>query len=101
MRQIAVTYHQEQGSWWAESDDLDGYTAAANSFSDLRQLVIEGVDFYVNGEPHVLAERLESGADLLGPASRAGGSRTWSWSGEIAIATSIPRHSVAVHSSIA
>ncbi len=32
-------------SWWAESDQVPGWTAAADSLAELKQLVDEGVRF--------------------------------------------------------
>jgi len=40
---VHVRYHQEQDSWWAESPELDGWTAAAATLSELRALVREAV----------------------------------------------------------
>jgi predicted RNase H-like HicB family nuclease len=62
MHEVAVTYHHDESSWWADSKDLDGYTAVANSLAELRPLVADGVAFYLGDEPHVISERLDSGA---------------------------------------
>ena len=41
---VRVRYHQEgSASWWAESPDLEGWTAAADSLAALRELVREAV----------------------------------------------------------
>lgn len=42
---VRVTYHHEEGSWWAESPDVAGFSAAGDSLSQVRQLVREGVVF--------------------------------------------------------
>ena len=62
MRRVTVTYHHEDGSWWADSADVAGLSAVADSFSDLHTMVAEGLSFYLDGEPHQLIEQLESGA---------------------------------------
>ncbi len=47
MHQISIITHHENGTWWAESDDLPGFSAAADTFEELKTLVFDGVDFYV------------------------------------------------------
>jgi predicted RNase H-like HicB family nuclease len=96
MREVTVTYHQDIDSWWAESQDLDGFTAAGNSFSELRPLVAEGVAFYLDDEPFVLFEILESGAQLMDGIVKASGWTGSSWSGQLAMALSAPRQSVEI-----
>jgi predicted RNase H-like HicB family nuclease len=56
MRRITVDYHREGSSWWAESVDLPGFSAAADTRAELEDLVREGVDFALDGEPFVLVE---------------------------------------------
>ena len=65
MRDITVTYHHEETTWWAESDDLPGFTAVADSISELQSLTYEGVSFYLDDEPHRVIEKMASGAYLL------------------------------------
>lgn len=43
MTAIRVIYHREAGGWWAESPDVDGWTAAADTYQQLRGLVEAGV----------------------------------------------------------
>jgi predicted RNase H-like HicB family nuclease len=96
MRKIKVTYHREGKSWWAEAGELEGFTAVANSFAELRQLVCEGIAFYLNDAPHELDEKLDSGATLVGIHSPVPGFTQTSWSSELATAWSRPRNSVEV-----
>lgn len=56
MRQITVIYHQESGTWWAESPNLPGFSSAADSLTELRRLTREGVSFALEGEPHMILE---------------------------------------------
>ena len=56
MRRVTVIYHHEGNSWWAESNDLPGFSAAADTREELDALVREGVNFHFDGEPHVLVE---------------------------------------------
>lgn len=62
MRQITVTYHHEGASWWAESDDLPGFSAASHDLESLRSLTYEGVEFELDGDPFSMVERDEQGA---------------------------------------
>jgi predicted RNase H-like HicB family nuclease len=64
MREVTVTYHHDGSSWWADSTDLDGYTAVAASLEELRPLVADGVAFYLNDAPHIISEQLDSGGLL-------------------------------------
>ena len=45
--QVPVTYHNEGGSWWAESHLMPGYTAAGDSLEEVRELVRDGIPFYL------------------------------------------------------
>ena len=45
MDTIRVIYHHEDGAWWAESPDVGGWSAAANSYPETRQLAEDGIRF--------------------------------------------------------
>jgi predicted RNase H-like HicB family nuclease len=55
-----VTYHHEDETWWAESEDVPGFSAAAEHLSELRRLVREGLMFHLDLDS---AELRESMAD--------------------------------------
>jgi predicted RNase H-like HicB family nuclease len=40
---VRVIYHREDEGWWAESPDLEGWSAAGETYEDVRALVIESV----------------------------------------------------------
>ncbi|MGH3548405.1 MAG: type II toxin-antitoxin system HicB family antitoxin [Pseudonocardiaceae bacterium] len=42
---IAVVFHYDNGSWWAEAPDVPDYVAWADTFDELRLLVQEGLEF--------------------------------------------------------
>jgi len=67
MRSITVTYHREDGSWWAESPEIEGFTAAGDSFTEVRELVTSGVPFYLDDDYVDIKEQLEDGAYIIGP----------------------------------
>jgi len=45
MKTVRVIYHHEPDGWWAESPDIDGWSAAGGTFAEVRQLAQEGVPF--------------------------------------------------------
>jgi len=45
---IAVKYHHEEGSWWAESDDVPGFSAVGASLAEVREQVREGLPFHLD-----------------------------------------------------
>ena len=62
-RQVNITYHREDGVWWAESDDMPGFSAAGDTFAETRKNVWEGVDFYFNDhQPTSITEYTDDGA---------------------------------------
>jgi predicted RNase H-like HicB family nuclease len=50
MKEIRVIYHHEDGCWWAESPDIKGWTAVADSHAEIVQLVEEGIPFALECE---------------------------------------------------
>lgn len=56
MKFIRVIYHHEEGSWWAESPDLKGWIAAANTFEEIVELAEEGVPFALECEAELEQE---------------------------------------------
>ena len=45
-RQVNITYHREDGVWWAESDDMPGFSAAGDTFAETRKLAREDIPFF-------------------------------------------------------
>jgi predicted RNase H-like HicB family nuclease len=45
METVRVIYHHEADGWWAESPDVEGWSAAADDFPELRSLAVEGISF--------------------------------------------------------
>ena len=63
---VSITYHRENDTWWADSDDVPGFSAAADTFAETRKLVRDGLAFYFeDDEPSRVREFLESGAEVL------------------------------------
>lgn len=42
---MRVIYHREEGGWWAESPDVEGWTAVADTYEEIVKLVEEGIPF--------------------------------------------------------
>lgn len=45
MTRVHVIYHYDDGSWWADSPDVERWSAAADDVAELVDLVVEGVPF--------------------------------------------------------
>jgi predicted RNase H-like HicB family nuclease len=56
MELIRVIYHCEPEGWWAESPDLKGWTAAADTYDEIVKLVEEGIPFALECEAELEQE---------------------------------------------
>ena len=63
---IRVAYHHEDEGWWADSQDVPGWTATASSVDELRQLVEEGVRFALDDAGVVISHVLEGAPHVSG-----------------------------------
>lgn len=45
MEAVRVIYHHEADGWWAESHDVEGWSAAGDSYAEVVELAEEGVLF--------------------------------------------------------
>lgn len=55
MQATRVVIHHEQATWWCDSPDVPGWTAAAQTRDDLLTLVAEASEF-AGFYPYVLCE---------------------------------------------
>ena len=65
METVRVIYHHEADGWWAESPDVDGWSAAGDSYAEVVKLAEEGIplrpraraelEHYVPAGEHVAA----------------------------------------------
>lgn len=62
MEIIRVIYHREPDGWWAESDAVPGWTAAAPAPDALRALVEEGVRFALERDDLIVQHTVETDA---------------------------------------
>lgn len=73
--EIKATYHHEESTWWAESEDLPGFSAVNESLAEVRKMLLEALpEFAPDGDVSVV-EHLGDGALLvpLGARVNAGG----------------------------
>ncbi|CAL8978671.1 hypothetical protein CELL_02935 [Cellulomonas sp. T2.31MG-18] len=64
MAAVTVHYHEEDGSWWADSPDVAGFTAVGHTLTEVRQLVQEGIPFYLQDKAVDVREVSGSGSEL-------------------------------------
>jgi predicted RNase H-like HicB family nuclease len=50
METVRVIYHLEDEVWWAESPDVKGWSAASESFPEVRALAVEAIPFALEHE---------------------------------------------------
>jgi hypothetical protein len=60
MKMIHVQYHSESDGWWADSVDLPGWTAVAESYADLRTLAREGVHEFVGRDALIFEAEIQT-----------------------------------------
>lgn len=53
METVRIIYHHEEGSWWAESPDVEGWSAAADSYAEVLRLSEEGIPFALGYSPEL------------------------------------------------
>jgi predicted RNase H-like HicB family nuclease len=68
MRTVHVIYHYEEGSWWAESPDVIGWSAAGATFAEISANVAEGLEFFLDERVQVV-EMITGDAALVAPAT--------------------------------
>ncbi|MCK9929413.1 hypothetical protein MXD62_19890 [Frankia sp. Mgl5] len=56
MVEITVEYHEEDGLWWAESEQVSGWAAGGDTREQARERVREGLHF-IYGEDVIVDER--------------------------------------------
>jgi len=56
VRTVRVDYHREPEGWWADSPDVPGFVAAGNNLHEVRELVREGIPYYLENQALDLRE---------------------------------------------
>lgn len=42
---VRVLHHREANGWWADSPDVDGWSAAGDTYAEVAKLAEEGISF--------------------------------------------------------
>jgi predicted RNase H-like HicB family nuclease len=60
METVRVIYHHEADGWWAESPDVEGWSAAGETYAEVVKLAEEGIPF-AHGSPAELEHYVPAG----------------------------------------
>ncbi len=60
MSEVRIRYHHEPEGWWADSPDLAGFSAAGDTFSEVREMAIRGVEFATDQPVDIVEEGVAS-----------------------------------------
>ncbi len=63
MKKVEVLISYDQGTWMANLNQEIGYVAVASSLAELRELLVEGIDFHYEEEVEVI-EIIDESAKL-------------------------------------
>jgi predicted RNase H-like HicB family nuclease len=50
---VRVIYHHETDGWWAESPDVEGWSAAGDTYGEVVKLAVEGIPFALEHDAHL------------------------------------------------
>jgi predicted RNase H-like HicB family nuclease len=64
METVRVIYHREADGWWAESPDVEGWSASGDSYAQVAQLAGEGIPFALERDDVVLEHFVPVGASI-------------------------------------
>lgn len=54
---VRAKHHHEAEAWWADSPYVEGFVASGSDLSEVRHLVHEGLDFYLEGDEVEIREQ--------------------------------------------
>ena len=77
MNRTNVVKHYEDGSWWADSPDMEGFTVVAPTLAALQEAVRGALAFHLDTDQSVLVAESMAGAESAGGVTwvpRSGGS---------------------------
>lgn len=60
METVRVIYHHEADGWWAESPDVEGWSAAGDTYAEVVKLAEVGIPFALE-RPAELAHDIPTG----------------------------------------
>jgi predicted RNase H-like HicB family nuclease len=71
METVRVIYHHEADGWWAESPDVEGWSAAGDTYAEVVKLAEEGIQFALKHQPSWSTTFRPASAFLPDPSSNA------------------------------
>jgi predicted RNase H-like HicB family nuclease len=77
MNRTNVVMHDEDGSWWADSPDMEGFTVVAPTLVALQEAARGALAFHLDTDQSVLVAESMAGAESAGGVTwvpRSGGS---------------------------
>lgn len=90
MRTVTVVLHRDPDvGWWADSPDVEGWTAADPDLGELRTLIQEGLEFFLD-QPVSVDERVADGP--LVAASFSASFELWQSSRSQAVRVDVEPH---------
>jgi predicted RNase H-like HicB family nuclease len=64
METVRVIYHHEADGWWAESPDVEGWSAAGDTYAEVAKLAAEGIPFALESDDIVLEHFVPVGESI-------------------------------------
>jgi predicted RNase H-like HicB family nuclease len=55
METVRVIYRRESDGWWAESPDIEGWSAAGDTYAEVYNLAVEAKDGWLRGADRIAA----------------------------------------------
>ena len=59
---VHVIYHEESDGWWAESPQVEGWSAAGDTYEEVSELAAEGIPFALGREVSLEHQKPAGGA---------------------------------------
>ena len=64
METVRVIYHHEGDGWWAESPDVEGWSAAGDTYVEVAKLAEEGIPFALKRDDVALEHFVPAGESV-------------------------------------
>jgi predicted RNase H-like HicB family nuclease len=65
METVRVIYHHESDGWWAESPDVERWSAAGATYAEVAKLAEEGVRFALERDDVILEHFVPAGESVV------------------------------------
>lgn len=64
METVRVIYRHETDGWWAESPDVEGWSAAGDTYAEVSKLAAEGIPFALERDDVALEHFVPAGETI-------------------------------------